>query len=462
MDIYSIENMNYHKDNNKKQGNIMKAFTAIATIAPIISILLSSELKAASSESQKTDTNLKIQVKNLMNRINELESKKNVVGLMTEKEAVTSGNPLNLKLSGAVNRAVQWHDNGRQSNTVHVDGINDTFTNFALEATGKVSDDKSVGSIIEVGVASNAPENIDVHSANDTTISPSISVVDLYLQSKSWGTITLGYGDFATTRVMFDADLSNTEVIGAGVTAVQQGAGTVFFDKLSKAKGTTTGAASLSILEVFNASSESGNRILYDTPTYWGTQISTSHTYIGRNDSWDIALRHASDIGDTKVAAQLGYFKNAYNTGGGSSENIPAKYQQWAGSVGVLCSWGASLMFAAAHRNWDINKAPDGKIYYGKLGYQRQFFEAGMTAFAVDYGYFKNLTLNRSATGASETMIHHKFVGKTYGLFLVQYLDRIATEIYLSGRIYGLDGEKSSSPRYRDITVVTSGLRVQF
>lgn len=314
----------------------MKAFTSIAAIAPLVSTLLFSPSNAATSEAQKADAELKAQIENLMNRINELESKKAVVGNITEKEAVTSGNPVSLQLSGAVNRAVQWHNNGNKSNTVHVDGINDTFTSFALEATGKISEDKTIGSIIEVGVASNAPENIDVHNANDTTVSLSISTVDLYLQSNRWGTLTLGYGDFATTRVLFDGDLSNTEVIGSGVTAVQQGAGTVFFDKVSRAKGATTGGVSLSVLEVFNATSESGNRVLYDTPTYWGTQLSTSHTYMGRNDSWDVALRHASDIGETKVAAQLGYFKNSYNTGGGTTANLPAKYQQWAGSVGVL------------------------------------------------------------------------------------------------------------------------------
>ena len=41
-------------------------------------------------------------------------------------------------------------------------------------------------------------------------------------------------------------------------------------------------------------------------------------------------------------------------------------------------------MVAGAHRDWDLKNAPNGKIYYGKLGYQHQIVEAGLTAFALD------------------------------------------------------------------------------
>ena len=67
------------------------------------------------------------------------------------------------------------------------------------------------------------------------------------------------------------------------------------------------------ILNVFNSLPEWGDRIQYDTPTFWGTKLAASHTYRGRHDVWDIAVKHASEIGVAKIAAQAGYFSNNSN-----------------------------------------------------------------------------------------------------------------------------------------------------
>ena len=97
-------------------------------------------------------------------------------------------------------------------------------------------------------------------------------------------------------------------------------------------------------------------------------------------------------------------------------------------------------------------------------GYQQKFVEAGLTALALDYGHFKNMILNRAnnAGNPSDTNIKNKFVGTTYGASLVQHIDRIGTEIYLTARTYKLDGEKTQAARYKDITTVMSGMRVKF
>jgi hypothetical protein len=438
------------------------------TCASVVALGCATDLSAATPATQQGDAALKAQVEMLMKRVNELEAKEKAVGNLTEKEAVTSGNNLDLKLSGQVNRAVLWHDDGDHSNVVHVDPSAAASTRFRVDATGKLSEGNTVGGTITADVRSNAAENIDVHNANDGTSSLNMRIAEGYFDSKRWGKVTLGHGWTAASRVTRHTDLSNTAAISSGTSVGQLAGGTQFVDKTRAAganKALSAGhtGANLTIARLFNdlgTGSGREDRIQYDTPTYWGTKLATSHVYKGRNDMWDVALMHASTVMGTKIAIQGSYIHDLANASALTEASTgPAKYTQWNGSIGALFPIGLSLQFATTYRNWKVNAAPDGKIYYGKVGYQQNFFEAGKTALALDYGHFENMFLNLSPTNAS---IRRDYVGKTYGAGLVQHIDRVATEIYLSARVYSLDGDSTDTARFKDITMVMSGVRVKF
>ncbi len=444
------------------------------TCASVVALGCATDLSAAAPSTQQGDAALKAQVEMLMKRVNELEAKEKAVGNLTEKEAVTSGNNLNLNLSGQVNRAVLYHDDGNHSNFVHVDPSAVASTRFSVNATGKLSEGNTVGGTITADVRSNAAENIDVHNANDGTSSLNMRIAEGYFDSARWGKVTLGHGWTAASRVTRHTDLSNTDAISSGTSVGQLAGGTQFVNKnlpsadpafgaTAANKATSTGGAALTIVRLFNdLGNGSGreDRIQYDTPTYWGTKLATSHVYKGRNDMWDVALMHASTVMGTKIAIQGSYIHDLANTGAVTAAvNLPAKYTQWNGSIGALFPIGLSLQFATTYRNWKVKAAPDGKIYYGKVGYQQNFFEAGKTALALDYGHFENMFLNR---GLNDVNIRKDYVGKTYGAGLVQHIDRVATEIYLSARIYSLDGDSTDTARFKDITMVMSGVRVKF
>ncbi|HBN22607.1 MAG TPA: hypothetical protein DD412_05155 [Holosporales bacterium] len=446
------------------------------TCASVVALGCATDLSAAAPTTKQGDAGLKAQVEMLMKRVNELEAKEKAVGSLTEKEAVTSGNNLNLTLSGQVNRAVLWHDDGEHSNFVHVDPSSDASTRFRIEATGKISEGNIAGGVIEMGVRSNAAEKVDVHYANDSSVNPKIRLAEAYFDSKRWGKVTLGQGYTAAALVTRYTDLSNTSAISSGTNVGQLAGGTIFVDKTkastdpafgSKAanKAKTSGGAYIKIAEIFNDIGNGGatgreNRIQYDTPKFWGTKLATSHAYKGRNDMWDVMLKHASTVMGTKIAVQAAYVHDLANTSNVTSSVVaPAKYTQWNGSIGALFPIGLSLQFAATSRNWKVQNAPDGKIYYGKVGYQQNFFEAGKTALALDYGHFENMFLN---LGPNNAYVKKDYIGKTYGAGLVQHIDRVATEIYLSARVYALDGDSTDNARYKDITMVMSGLRVKF
>jgi hypothetical protein len=444
------------------------------TCASVVALGCATDLSAATPTTQQGDVALKAQVEMLMKRVNELEAKEKAVGNLTEKKAVTSGNNLDLKLSGQVNRAVLWHDDGDHSNFVHVDPSVNSSTRFRIEGTGKISDGTTVGGVIETDVRSNAAENIDVHDANDSTSFLNMRIAEAYFDSKRWGKFTLGQGWTAASKTTRCTDLSNTDAISSGTSVGQLAGGTQFvvsnlasadpaFGAQAANKATTSGGAKLTVAKIFNDIGDGTgreNRVQYDTPEFWGTKLGTSHVYKGRNDMWDVVLKHASIVMGTKIAFQGAYIHDLANTSNATATvKAPAKYTQWNGSIGALFPIGLSLQFAATHRNWKLQNANDGKIYYGKIGYQQNFFEAGKTALALDYGHFDNMFLN---IGANNANIKKDYVGKTYGAGLVQHIDRVATEIYLSARVYALDGDSTDAARFKDITMVMSGLRVKF
>jgi hypothetical protein len=355
-----------------------------------------------------------------------------------------------------------------------VDPSAEASTRFRVEATGKLSESNTVVGTIEAGVRPNAAERVDVHNANDGTTSVNIRVAEASFNSGRWGNATLGQGWTASSRVTRDTDMSNTSAISNGTSIGQLSGGTQFINKslastdpafgaTAANKATSAGGAALTIARLFNdIGNGTGreNRIQYDTPTFWGTKLATSHVYKGRNDVWDVVVKHASTVMGTKLAAQGSYIHDLANTNATTaSVSAPAKFTQLNGSIGALFPIGLSLQFATTSRNWKVKNAPAGKIYYGKVGYQQNFFEAGKTALALDYGHFENMFLN---LGPNNTYVKRDFVGKTYGAGLVQHIDRIATEIYLSARVYALDGDSNDAARYKDITMVMSGLRVKF
>ena len=89
----------------------------------------------------------------------------------------------------------------------------------------------------------------------------------------------------------------------------------------------------------------------------------------------------------------------------------------------------------------------DSSFFYVKLGYLRKFYpKLGDTALAIDYFHGDD----QSATGDDS---------QSYGAFIVQNFDRIATEFYIGGRLYDLD---RPGARFQNIVAVLSGARIKF
>ena len=404
---------------------------------------------------------LKAHIEALSKRVQELEAQKQEMGPLTEKEAVTSTNNMTLKIKGQVNRAVLWHDNGNQSNFAHVDNASSS-TRLNVNGEGKVDANTVVGGEVEFELQTNASDNVDVHATGSKSDRNTIKnrITDVYVKSARWGDLIAGHGKMASDETMENTDLSKTGVISAGTAVTDMAGATVFFDATSQKKTPANGIA-ITVANVFNGADGLGreDRLRYNTPNFNGVSLQASHAYRNTNDKWDVALKYAGEFAGTKLAAQAAYVDQQGSDASAlqiAGDN--AKYKQFNGSLGMLFPMGISLMVAAANRDWQEKNVNDGTLYFGKLGYQHDFFESGLTAFAVDYGHYKNMTYNRTtALGAKQ-----RYRGKSYGAFMVQHFDRIASEIYLGARVYKLDGPVAQNQRYKDITALMLGARVKF
>lgn len=442
----------------------MKKLTTLTT-ASMLALAIATVATDVQARSQKHHNTseisaLKDHIEALSKRVQELEAQKQEMGPLTEKEAVTTTNNMNLKIKGQVNRAVLWHDNGNQSNFAHVDNSSSS-TRLNVTGEGKVDANTVVGAEVEFELQTNASDNVDVHATGSKSDRNTIKnrIADVYVKSARWGDLIAGHGKMASDDTMENTDLSKTGVIVAGTAVTDMAGATVFFDATSQRKDPNDNPITIS--QVFNGADGLGreDRLRYNTPNFNGFSLQASHAYRNTNDMWDVALKYAGEFAGTQLAAQVAYVDQK----GSDASAIQiagnnAKYQQFNGSIGMLFPMGISVMLAAANRDWKEKNVDDGTVYFGKLGYQHSFFEAGLTAFAVDYGQYKNMTYNRTTAVTAK----QRYRGKTYGAFMVQYFDRIASEVYLGARVYKLDGPVKQAPRYKDITALMLGARVKF
>ncbi len=172
------------------------------------------------------------------------------------------------------------------------------------------------------------------------------------------------------------------------------------------------------------------------TPSFYGISGSVSNVSGGSNDA---ALRCAAEVWRVKLAAALAYadFDDS------KSEIIN---NQVSGSFSLLHESGFNVTFAAANRDFSDPGRVDAHFYYGKLGYQRDFFPIGKTALALERGRWR------------DSVIKHD-EADVFGALMVQDIAEWGTEYFLGFRKHTLDRTDAD---FEDIDAVMTGFRVKF
>ncbi len=414
------------------------------------------------SSSQQEITVLKEQLKVLMQRIETLEKNQKVTqaGLSAPQEKITNvsdlpkptaplqvisgNNKVQLTLSGQINRLVSFDSNGKNSQVSHKDN---SFSSTRLNFTGKgaLNDETTVSGVLEVEIRSDASSTRDIGTASD----PSSSVflrerrIEAIFDHKRYGKLWLGQGPMASDSTS-EVDYSGTDVITSGSEIQDQAGGIKFFNKRTQQKDARTiGAVYDNYGQTFRQ-----DRVRYDTPNFNGFVFGASHA---TRDIVDASLKYAGEYEKTKFGAAVAVAKNPFT--GATRKG----WEQYNGSASILFSNGLSLMGASGHRKFKDKGRNPGKYWYGKVGYQFNYFDVGKTAFAIDYAWSKSIADDPSFTLTDFNIINTERFN-SYGLVAVQSLDSAATEVYAAARTHQL---KRQGDWFSRIFSFVAGVRVK-
>jgi type II secretory pathway pseudopilin PulG len=345
------------------------------------------------------------------------------------KPVVQSGNEkVKVQLYGQLNRGVLIADDGDSTKTYQVDNDNSS-TRIGLLGSVKPDEGWGIGTKFEVEFESNSSSAVNQDEQNGVGgDSFNERWAEIFVQSP-YGKLSLGQGDTASNSTS-EVDLSGTTVAGYSDLNAVAG-GMFFYDDNSK---DLSGTKPKDVFSNFDGLSRD-DRIRYDTPEWNGLSLATSAISGGGGD---VALRYSYKNDQFKLAAAT-----AYSNPGGTSDTIDDTVN---GSVSLLHSSGLNLTLAGGVRDLKDSDRDDPSFFYTKLGYRTSIYKLGDTAFSIDYGSNDDVKVDGDEA-------------ESFGAQLVQYIDKWATEFYLSFRNYDLDRDNTD---YEDVNAVLSGLRVKF
>lgn len=390
------------------------------------------ELRRVIAEQQQTIARQQETLTRMGDRLQGIETEsaraRSVAAAPAPTPAVRSGQErIELSLSGHVNRMVTVANDGDDTKILNVDN-DSSASRVRFVGKGRVTDDFSVGTVIEVQLESNS--SAEVSQINEDTGSASFTdrKVELVFASERYGTVSLGQGDTASNGTA-EVDLSGTTVIGYSGIEDMAG-GLLFFDNdAGQLSDVTIG----DVFSNFDGLSRR-DRIRYDTPKYQGFQLSAD---LVSDERWSSAVRWSGDFGGVKAAAAAGYS----DPGSDSGDYI-------VDGSGSLLHKASGLNLTLSGGTAERSNGDDPFNLYGKVGWLADLTELGPTAFGLDYTY-------------SENNIIEDDKGTSIGFQAVQNLSDFGTEIYAGFRWYDYDAERADLDP-DSITVFSVGSRVKF
>ncbi len=426
-----------------------------------------------------------------------------------EDHAVTSDS-IKITLSGWVNRALQWADNGFHSNVSTVSPDNVT-SNVQVLGTVDVAPDFTMGAKIQMDYASNGTTGntggntfVDVHRSQSNSLAMRNIIIresEVTADSKHFGKLSLGRGLMASAGVVYYTDLSGTYYFlhpyssMGGISFRNARNGRPYNENPNSPDATLKPGAL--VFEHGDGGSIYGrnDRIRYDSPNYYGFNLSTSHSYQNVGDLFDVALKFAAILAKYTIVAQTSWARNHtqdYIQGFNFMQNAAVlgnpnplvssnsnlfkgpKFDTFTGAIGVLTPFsfsgkegtGFNFHFSGASRKWKMANQANGRALQGKIGYLDQYFAAGKTAWVASYGQWRAMDIDfwtnasplipgSTGTGRPITM-----VGTNWGTGVVQNIEAAGTAVYLRYDNYRLK-RKGTADRFKPVNIVYSGLMVK-
>jgi predicted porin len=399
---------------------------------------------------------------------------------VAELEATTArkGNrKVSLTVSGWVNEAVFWWDDGSDSNVyVGTNALEQSRFRFTGEA--KIVDGWSAGYTLEIGVVGAPSNKWDQTTPGSTdTKTPDNSLVvrksNWWLKSKQYGKLTVGQEGTATYHLLDDADGANTRNYSdAEAAAVAQGR---FFLKSGGAG--VNGLRWNDVLRGVNNGTEGQNGrrniVRYDSPDIMGFVVTASW---GEDDQAGVSLTYKNTFGDFKVLARGGWEKS-------TDENLTGCAPFSATGSGEDCEWwggAATVMHVPTglyvyggygqtidHDVQNLNPTADdtSDMWFVQGGIEKKFIPLGNTTVFGEYRHDEVGSRPGKSTGGPGYVHDGNFDFWAAGV--VQNIEAAAMDLYViyrhaDGSLTNLNGILSTTTSIDDFDMVISGARIQF
>ncbi len=355
------------------------------------------------------------------------------------------------KLSGQVNRAVVFLDDGEQSDVRNVDNIA-SGTRFRLRGSEDMGNGMKVGFYWELQTSSSAASgqtpDQDGDGTNGITSGSAIRQANIWF-SGNWGKLTIGQQDGAANGAV-EADLSGTAIAGTysgrtsftggvnwrtslggcinstgGLVAAADGGGA------APCAGSATGGTFHSSFDGFSRY----DAVRYDSPALGPVTLSAS---VGNDALWEVAARLDTALGGGQLSAALFYSEAS------GPQNVDSRY---GGSASYLFSQGTNISVAYAENEPD-GATNDQTTWSAKIGHKW-----GPHAVSIGYGEAEDL----GARGFEDT---------GWNVGYVHDLKKVNTELYASFFHQELDVPANTAAAaaggVEDINAFVVGARIKF
>lgn len=329
---------------------------------------------------------------------------------------------IDFAISGQLNRAAMYVDDGSSADWFFVDNANSS-TRFRFRGSNDFEKGWKAGIFWEVEMKSNSSSEVSMDDDSDISdITFNERHIEVWVEK--WGRLRLGQGDTATNGTS-EVDLSGTDV--AAYSSVDDIGGNFEFKDDGDETGITVGGSRTN----FDGLSRR-DRVRYDTPVWRG--LFGSISFEG-NSEWDLAARYATDFGWAKLAAAAGWAD--YGTSADSNDGD--RDGQFSSSASMLFDFGLNLTASYAIRDQDTE---DPWNFFGKIGYK--FLKKH--AASIQYSRTKHLSAEDDK-------------GDTFGLAYV-FTPWESVEFYGTYYLHMLDRDEEDDPD--DINIFLTGARFKF
>jgi predicted porin len=363
----------------------------------------------------------------------------------------TGNDKVRLTFSGQINRAVNFVDDGNDTDAYFVDNENASTRFRFLGETSPLNDWQAV-SLFEFEYLSN--RSLFVNQENET-VDERISrrLLDVGLSNNRFGSVFLGHGWMASDGT------SETDISGITTPSwpsVHFGFGGMLFtddDGLIDSNPDPNARTRVSVFSVMDSLDglSRKDRIRYNSPVVAGFQASGS---IAADEQYDVALRWTGASDWSRVAAAASYWADdSDNASGGGFDGMSASASMLLTSPGDWWN-GVSLTGAIATQDFD-NRPNNPLFWYGKLAYVTNIWDVGRTGFAVNYGSYDEFS---PVDGAGNVTVPDSD-GQIVGIGFSQNLDQLGTELYVGLHQATLDAPGLDA---NDMTILQTGAMVRF